>query len=163
MILYINTCVLRFLFQYRITPHSTNGISPAQLLLGRHPRSRLDLLLPDIINRVHQKQQTQKVNHDKYSRFRTFQVGDNVQIPDTRTGNGWVPGVTTKASGPLSSQVKLQDGRIVHQHIDHILSKLSDTVTPTDDWMSVPDVPTVDKPIQSPDTTSLQPPLRRST
>ena len=29
--------------------------------------------------------------------------------------------------------------------------------------MSVPDVPTVDKPIQSPDTTSLQPPLRRST
>ena len=28
--------------------------------------------------------------------------------------------------------------------------------------MSVPDVPTVDKPIQSLDTTSLQPPLRWS-
>ena len=49
----INTHVLRFLFQYCITPHSTTGISPAELVLGHHPRSRLDLLLPDINNQVH--------------------------------------------------------------------------------------------------------------
>ena len=53
--------------------------------------------------------------------------------------------------------MKLQDGQIVHRHIDHILSKLSETVISTDDRMSVPDIPTVDKPMQSPDTTSLQP------
>ena len=109
----INTRVLRFLFQYRITPHSTTGSSPAELLLGRHPRSRLDLLLPDISNQVHQKQQTQKENHDKHSRLRTLQVGDNVQVRNFPTGNGWVPGIIIKASAPLSFQIKLQEGRIV--------------------------------------------------
>jgi len=102
----ISTRVLRFLFQYCITPHSTTGTSPAELLLGRRPRSRLDLILPDISNSVHKKQQIQKANHDKHSQHRTFQVGDNVQIRDFHTGNGWVPGVITKASGPLSFHVK---------------------------------------------------------
>lgn len=44
----METRFARFLFQYRITPHSTTGQSPAELLLGRHPRSRLDLMLPDV-------------------------------------------------------------------------------------------------------------------
>ena len=38
----VATSLVRFLFQYRITPHSTTGISPAELLLGRRPRSHLD-------------------------------------------------------------------------------------------------------------------------
>ena len=42
----------RFLARYRITPHSTTQTSPAELLLKRKPRSRLDLLLPDISNTV---------------------------------------------------------------------------------------------------------------
>ena len=33
----IDTCLSRFLFQYRLTPHSTTGRSPAELLLGRKP------------------------------------------------------------------------------------------------------------------------------
>ena len=133
----INTRVLRFLFQYRITPHSTTGSSPAELLLGCCPRSRLDLLLPGISNQVHQKQQTQKENHDKHSRLRTLQVGDNVQVHDFPNGNGWVPGIIIKASGPLSFQIKLQEGRIVWRYIDHILAKPSCTVIPPDDWMSM--------------------------
>ena len=35
--------IARFLFQYRITPHTTTGLSPAEMLLGRNLRSRLDL------------------------------------------------------------------------------------------------------------------------
>ena len=31
----------------------TTGRSPAELLLGRQPRSRLDLLHPDVSGRVH--------------------------------------------------------------------------------------------------------------
>ena len=34
----------RFLFNYRLTPHSTTGVSLAELMFGR--RSRLDLLWP---------------------------------------------------------------------------------------------------------------------
>ena len=34
----INACMSCFLSQYRITPHSTMGISPAEMLLGHQPR-----------------------------------------------------------------------------------------------------------------------------
>ena len=37
----------RFLFSYRITPQTTTGRSPAELLLGKRPRSRFDLIHPD--------------------------------------------------------------------------------------------------------------------
>ena len=33
----------RFLLNYRITPHSTIGVSPAELLMGRKLRTRFDL------------------------------------------------------------------------------------------------------------------------
>ena len=48
------------LFSYRITPHSTTGISPAELLVGRKLRSRLDLLHPNLEQTVHKKQWQQK-------------------------------------------------------------------------------------------------------
>ena len=38
----LETKLCRFLFQYRITPHTTTGQSPPQLLLGRQLRSHLD-------------------------------------------------------------------------------------------------------------------------
>ena len=34
------------LFNYRLTPQETTGQAPAELLLGRRPRSRLDALFP---------------------------------------------------------------------------------------------------------------------
>ena len=36
--------IVQVLFTYRLTPQSTTGISPGELLLGRRPISRLDLL-----------------------------------------------------------------------------------------------------------------------
>ena len=44
----IETCVSRFLFTYRNTPHSTTNVSPAMLMFNRQLRSHLDLLKPDI-------------------------------------------------------------------------------------------------------------------
>ena len=49
----------RFLFQYRITPHTTTGQSPAELLMGRRPRSYLDILKPNISDRVSINQELQ--------------------------------------------------------------------------------------------------------
>ena len=84
--------VLRFLLQYCITPQSTTGISPVEMLMGRRPRSRLDLAVPDIRNKVQKKQQTQKFNHDQRARSRTFLVGDTVNVRDFATSNGWLSG-----------------------------------------------------------------------
>ena len=54
----IEANVSHFLLQYRITPHSTTGISPAEMLMGRRPRSCLDLIVPDMSSKIQQKQQT---------------------------------------------------------------------------------------------------------
>ena len=35
----------RFLFFYRLSPHATTDVSPAEVLIGRRPRSRLDLIM----------------------------------------------------------------------------------------------------------------------
>ena len=48
----IKTCVLHFLSQYRITAHSTTGVTPAEMLFGHRPRTRLDIFRPGISNRV---------------------------------------------------------------------------------------------------------------
>ena len=42
----------KFLLNYRLTPHSTTGITPAELLLGRRPHSVLDLVRPDLSKHV---------------------------------------------------------------------------------------------------------------
>ena len=44
----IETRVAKFLFHYRLTPHTTTGRSPSELLMGRRLRSRLDLLQPSV-------------------------------------------------------------------------------------------------------------------
>ena len=101
----IDTRVARFLLQYRITPHSTTGISPAEMLMGRCPRTCLDLALPDIHSKVVQKQQSQKDKHDRQARHRTLQMGDRVQIHQFPTGNSWLPGTLANESGPLSFKI----------------------------------------------------------
>ena len=42
----------KFVLQYRVTPHATTGSAPAQVMYGRSPRTRLDLLYPDLNSRV---------------------------------------------------------------------------------------------------------------
>ncbi len=46
----------RFLFKYRITPPTTTGISPTELLVGRRLRSALSLLKPDLVSSIREKQ-----------------------------------------------------------------------------------------------------------
>ena len=73
----------RVLLSYRITPQSTTGIAPAELLFGRNLRSKLDLLKPSAEKKrseVVMKQQVQKQNHDKHSKGREFQIEDRVYV-----------------------------------------------------------------------------------
>ena len=72
----------RFLFWYRLTPHSTTGVPPAELLLGRRPRSKLDLLKPNLTETVEAKTAMQMKHHDTHTRARSFQVEDNVYVKD---------------------------------------------------------------------------------
>ncbi len=42
----VKSRLAKFLYTYRLTPQTTTGIAPAKVLLGRRPRSKLDILRP---------------------------------------------------------------------------------------------------------------------
>ena len=113
----LETRISRFLFKYRTTPHTTTGISTAELLMGRQLRSHLSLLHPDftIHDRV-LKQQSQKDHHDSRANRRHFTIGDTVFVHDFPTGNKWLPGTVIQSKGPLSFLIKLADGRLPPPH-----------------------------------------------
>ena len=68
----------QILFKYRLQPHSTTGVTPAELLIGRKPRTHLDLLHPDLSKRVEEKQSSQKQGYDsRRTRERDFKLGDS--------------------------------------------------------------------------------------
>ena len=117
----LETRISRFLFQYRLTPHSTTGISPAELLLGRRPRSCLDLMQPNVAKRVHQGQNRQKLGQDQQARGRQFALDDPVFVRNFTAGSQtWWPGTVVSKRGPLSLDIQLKDGQVLKRHIDHV-------------------------------------------
>lgn len=116
----IETALSRFLFHYRTTPHSTTGISPAEMLMGRRVRTHLDLLRPNVAKRVQEKQAKQKQGHDSGTKQRRFAPKGLVFIRNIGNGPTWIAGTIMQNRGPLSFLVQLEGGWMVHHHIDHV-------------------------------------------
>ena len=69
----LETRLSRFLLQYHITPQSTTGLFPLELLMGRRLRTVFDLLhLPKTI------EQKQKKVQQPHQKICTFSVGDKL-------------------------------------------------------------------------------------
>lgn len=110
----------KILMSYRVIPQSTTGMSPAQLLLGRSIRMRLDLLIPNVREKVEHRQLQQKMLHDRSIKRKTFKKGHKVHARNfgTCTGQKWIPAVIEEETGPVSFMVKLQDNCIVRRHLE---------------------------------------------
>ena len=80
----MNTRLGKVLFSYCITPQGTTGVSPAELLLGRRPHTRLDLLRPNTAGRVEERQQQQKQQHDSRMRLK----GESARVQGGRDSFG---------------------------------------------------------------------------
>lgn len=124
----VQTRLSRFLFSYRITPHATTGLSPAELMMSRRLRSASDLLMPDVKTKVQQKQQKQKENHDTKKRLRRFAPGDKVFIRNYSFGPKWIPASLASSSGPMSHTVTIGSRQTMKQHVDQVRARLQDTV-----------------------------------
>ena len=153
----------RLLFQYRITPHTTTGVSPAELLLGKKLRSRLDFLKPSVDRTVHDRQMRQKVDHDRHSKERFFTEGENVYVKNHGKGDKWIAGEIVKKTGPLSFHVKLTCGRVVRYHQDQLRKRYCGNIPtqpPTADpgeGFSLPTfTPTVPETLPQPSESSTQ-------
>jgi hypothetical protein len=117
----METRLYRFLFQYRSTPQSTTGEVPAELLMGRRPRSRLDLISPSVQDKVLNQQSKSQLYRGGNDRI--FHVGDTVIAMNFGGTPKWMPGVLEEKLGPLTFTVRLPDGRVWKRHIDHIKTR----------------------------------------
>ena len=115
-----------FLLQYRVTPHTTTGWSPTELLFGRNIRTQLDAIRPDLSRRVERMQQQQKCHHDKNSKMRELTTHHKVYVRSFRHGRHWLPGFLLRSAAPCSFMAKLQDGRVVRCHRNYMDQTASD-------------------------------------
>ncbi|BFZ25831.1 hypothetical protein BsWGS_28870 [Bradybaena similaris] len=102
------------------TPHTTTGVPPAELLMRRSLRTRLDLARPDLSRKVADAQAKQKHYHDRSVKDRDFVVGDRVYARNYSSGQAWLQGTVVDLSGPLSFKVRLPDGRVIRRHLDQL-------------------------------------------
>lgn len=147
----MSTRLAKVLFSYRITPQGTTGLAPAELLLGRRPRTRLDLLRPNTADRVEEKQRLQKKQHDSRAKARDFKEGEAVWMKNFGQGSRWLSGNITQFSSPGSAEVCLEDGRLKRCHQDHLRKRMIEDEPEMSQL--TPQVPTSDSetPPESPD------------
>ena len=115
-----STRLVKVPFTYMITPQSTTSTSPAVLLLERRPRTSLDLLKPNIAEKVERKQEYQKARHNQKAKSQIFHVGNQVFVKNFGAGSKWLPGQIVKMSGPVSFLVERENGRCRRCHQYHI-------------------------------------------
>jgi hypothetical protein len=113
-----------FLFKYRTTPHSTTGVTPAELMVKRRLRNRLSLIKPDLAQAVESKQDKQKEYKDmKSKKERSFVRCDRVRVRNTRTNSKiekWIPGTVVKVCGPRTYVVRTGH-KTRYVHTDHMI------------------------------------------
>ena len=111
-----------------MTPHTTTGVAPAELMLRQQPHSHIDLIMLNLKDKITQQQQRQKSQHDKTTRQRIFQQDDLVMVYGFNKGlrNSWLPGIVASTNGEQSYKIKLADGKILRRHADHIYPRQGD-------------------------------------
>ena len=114
----------RWLFQQRTIQHATTSVSPAELMIGWKPKSRLDLLYPDLEKVVLSKQVKQKSYADKSARPKEFHIGDSVYARNYAVGKMWLPATVLGVDGPVSYVVRLDDGRVWRRHSEQLRHRL---------------------------------------
>ena len=116
----LETRLLHVLARYRLLLQSTTGQSPAMLLMGHQPRSRLDLVDPDLSTQVTTKIDNAKRTTDKNRVERMFHIGGTVSVVNFQGKQKWLAGVLEEQLGPLTFRVWLEDGRLWKRHVNHI-------------------------------------------
>ena len=113
----------RYLFTQRITPHSTTGVPPCELLMKRKLKSKFDLLYPSLEEHVRKKQEKQAMNFRGKSQ--EYQVGDHVYYKNySNKGPPNIPGVIERKTGPVSCEVMGENGILVRKHSDQLFKQI---------------------------------------
>ncbi|XP_068229567.1 uncharacterized protein [Palaemon carinicauda] len=115
----------------RTTPHSTTGVTPSNLLMGRRIRCKLDSLFPSLQSNLEEKGYKKL---ETLPKVRHFSPCSNVLVRSYNTPEMWVLGEIVKEIGDLHYGVQV-GGNIVKRHVDQ-LQPLNENVV---DHMNVRD------------------------
>ncbi|KAJ8333706.1 hypothetical protein SKAU_G00410250 [Synaphobranchus kaupii] len=119
---FLKTRLARFLATYRFTPHTTTGVSPAEMMFGRRVRTRWDLLRPDVHAKVLHKQEKMLEGSNSSRSLRDLPSNAAVWVKDFSGKAKWLPGQVLAKTGPMSYQVEV-DGKLWRRHVDHLLAR----------------------------------------
>ena len=120
----------RFLFSYRTTPHSVTRNTPAEMMIGRQPRTRLDCVLPNLQERMMETQLKTKQMYDENAHHRTVLPGMHVLVSQVAGLVGvdrstrWLRGSCIGRRGSKLT-VRLTDGRVMQRHLDQVVPDTS--------------------------------------
>jgi len=108
------TQLRRILFKDHITPSSSTGSAPSELLFGRRLRSALTLLRPELPPR------TRACVSVPEKPTRAFRIGDPVLARNFGRGEHWLHGTVIEVKGNTDYLVQLESGVSVHRHVDQM-------------------------------------------
>jgi len=125
----IDVRLQNFLLQYRITPHSTTGSSPSELLQGKKVNTPLDLIRPSVQQHVANAQDRQCYSFNTKVKTRGFAVGQRVWVRTfSKNAEKWSLGSIQKCIGPVTYLVKVGEKQM-KRHLDHIRAAVSDSIS----------------------------------
>ena len=70
------------MLSYRTTPHSTTGVSPAELLFNRKLNTRLNFVKPKLSSIINEQEQEFKDFNNPSKNLKLFYPGDHVWVRD---------------------------------------------------------------------------------
>ena len=83
-------------------------------------RTRLDCLMPSLLEKVTQSQSDQ-IRHHSQARAQVFNTGDNVLTRDYRAADRWAHCTIIAQNGPLSYSIQTSPGIVWRRHADQIV------------------------------------------
>ena len=120
----------RALYRYRFTPPppppappTTTGASPSELFLGRKLKTHMDLITPDLSEKVLEKQKAQRAGHDRKVVERTYREGDTVYARNYQSGDKWLRGKIANVLGTRTYMVELETGVSVKRHVNQLRNR----------------------------------------
>ena len=136
----ITQSLARFLFSNRTTPSSVTGQAPAELFLKRRPRTRLDLLRPNLGRKIFDRQAYDKAKYDRKSKEREFSIGEEVLVQNFRGEPRWLDATVVERTGPVSYKTQIGE-QVWRRHVDQMRGKSYHHTSETSVKAPIPLVP----------------------
>ena len=119
----IETKLYRLLFAYRLTPSTSTGKSPAELVFQRQPRSHFDRMLPKSSKENKDPEDLKENKKDKGKKVTVFKENDLVWVKNFGEGKKWIVGTIIKRTSKVNYQVASND-KILHRHVDQLIVRV---------------------------------------